>query len=90
MAANLDPQDAFHLAVPILAAILFFISIQAYRRTRTARVLLFALAFAAYFVKSLFIASEILIPEQNDLLEFLAIVADVAILSLFFAGAVKR
>ena len=90
MAGNVDPQDLVRLAVPVLAGILAFISIQAYRRNRTTRVLFFTLAFGLYFVKSLFISTEVLIPEQNDLLEFLGIVCDAAILLLFFFGAVKR
>jgi hypothetical protein len=88
--ASLEPQDLFRLAVPVLAGVLLFISVTAYRRTRTTRILFFMLAFALYFVKSLFISTEILIPEQNDLLEFLGIVSDVAILCLFFFGALKR
>jgi hypothetical protein len=90
MAGGIEAQDLFRLAVPILAGILLFISVQAYRRTRTTRVLLFSLAFCIYFLKSLFISTEILIPSQNDLLEYLGIVADVAILCLFFFGARKR
>jgi hypothetical protein len=90
VAANFDPHDLPRLVVPVLAGILFFISVQAYRRTRTTRVLFFLCAFALYFVKSLFISTEILVPEQNDLLEFLGIVADVGILGLFFFGALKR
>lgn len=86
----IDPQDLFRLVVPILAAVLLFISVQAYRRTRTTRMIFFTLAFGVYFLKSLFISTEILVPEANDTLEFLGIVADVAILGLFFLGAVKR
>ena len=85
-----DPQDFVRLAIPVLAGILLFISVTAYMRTKTTRVLFFAAAFALYFVKSLFISTEILLPEQNDLLEYLGIVADAGILILFFLGALKR
>lgn len=88
--ADLDLQDLFRLLVPLLAGILLFVSVQAYRRTRTTRVLFFAAAFGVYFLKSLFIGTELLLPDQGDLLEYLGVVADAAILVLFFLGALKR
>lgn len=85
-----DLQDAFRLVVPVLAFGLFLVAAHAYRRNRTTRVLLIAAAFGAYAVKGLFISTEVVLPEHGNLLEYLSVLADVAILLLFFFGVVHR
>lgn len=88
--AMIDLQDAVRLVIPVLALILFAVSVQSYRRTRTPRVLFFASAFGVYFLKSLFIGSELLIPEQGDALEYLSVLGDAVFLLLLLAGLLKR
>jgi hypothetical protein len=87
--ADIEFTDVIRLLIPLLAAVLFVFALMAYRRRPTARVLLFASAFGVYFVKGVFLGTEIFIPEGSDLLTALTIVADAVILLLFFLGMVK-
>ncbi|MFA5943506.1 MAG: hypothetical protein WC876_03460 [Candidatus Thermoplasmatota archaeon] len=86
---SLEFQDVFRLLVPLLAAGMLFFAAQAYKRARTTRLLLFAAAFAIFFVKSLFIGTELLFPEQGDFLEAMSVVADCIILLLFFLSMTR-
>lgn len=86
---DLGWDNLLSITIPLLAFIPFSIALVAYRRTPTPRVLLFTAAFAAYFLKGLFIAAEVLVWEGNPLLDALELVTDALILVLFTLGMLK-
>ncbi|MEK6974910.1 MAG: hypothetical protein AABY18_01045 [Candidatus Thermoplasmatota archaeon] len=89
MAEPIELHDIFRLLVPLFAAVMLYFSAQAYRRARTKRLMFFMAAFAVFFLKSLFIGTELIFPEQNDLFETIGIIADCLILLLFFLSMTR-
>ncbi|HEV7386461.1 MAG TPA: hypothetical protein VGN89_16375 [Phenylobacterium sp.] len=88
MPAEFQWDDAVSLAIAVLAGILFAIALKAWRRTPTTRVLLFAAAFGVFFLRGLLKPAVLLVGDipAIDLLELLA---DLAVLVLFFLGMTK-
>ncbi|MBI2078336.1 MAG: hypothetical protein HYT80_08230 [Euryarchaeota archaeon] len=82
-------DDVIGIGVMFLAAIPFLISVLAYRRTPTTRVLLFTAAFGLFFVKGLIVAAESLVWHEHPVLNAYELVADALILFLFAAGMLK-
>lgn len=87
--AEFEWDDGVGLGIAALAAVLFFIALKAYLRTRTPRVLLFTLAFGAFFAKGLLKVVEVLATGESPVIDGLELVAEAAVLLLFFAGMVK-
>ena len=88
-AGEFEWDDGVGLVVALLAAVLFWIALRAYLRTRTTRVLLFASAFGVFFAKGLLKVVEWLWVGDHPAIDALEILADAAILLLFFLGMIK-
>ncbi|HUR69517.1 MAG TPA: hypothetical protein VM370_09750 [Candidatus Thermoplasmatota archaeon] len=86
---GLEWDDWVGLALAIVAGILFFIALRAYRRTRTTRVLLFAAAFGMYFVKELVGGAGPVLPVGESLVDTVELLADASVLLLFFLGTTR-
>jgi len=76
-------DDIIEIGITVMAAIVFFVALQAYLRTRTTRVLLFAAGFGAYFLKGVAAAFEVLWFAENDLLNGTELLFEAAALLLF-------
>lgn len=87
--AALEWDDAVGMGIAVLAGILFYIALRAYLRTRTPRVLLFALAFGAYFVKATIASAAALIGVDIGVIDAIELVGDASILILFFAATLR-
>ena len=88
-AGQFEWDDAVGLLIAFLAALLFAIAAKAYRRRRTSRVLLFAAAFGVFFAKGLLKVAEVLWIGDSPTVDAFELVADAAVLALFFLGMVK-
>ncbi len=88
-AGEFEWDDGVGLGIALLAGILFAIALKAYARTRTARVLLFAAAFGVFFAKGLLKVVEVLWTGDSAAVDALEVVADAAILLLFFLGMTR-
>lgn len=82
-------DDLLSLAIAIFALVPFTIALLAYRRTSTTRVLLFACAFGAIFVKGIFVTIETMFFDGNPTLEAIELICDASTLLFFFAGMLK-
>lgn len=80
MAFELEP--ILRVGVAILALGVFVIAALSYRRRPTLRTLLLTIAFGIYFLKGIFLSSDILLPEQGDFLNSLGVLADAVFLIL--------
>ncbi len=82
-------DDALGLVVAAFAAVLFWIATPGYRRLPTAMVLLFASASGAFSRKSVLKIVEVIVFGERAFVDALEVIADAAVLLLFFAGMIK-
>jgi hypothetical protein len=88
-AAEFQWDDAVGLVIALLGGVLFAIALKAYLRTRTPRVLFFASAFGVFFAKGLLKLAEVFLLGEGALVDTAELLADLAILLLFFLGTTR-
>jgi hypothetical protein len=73
----------------LFAALLLVLSIMAYRKLRSRRILLVSIAFSLFAVRAIVFRLDLLIPEmESSILELLLAVMSFAALSLFFVAII--
>jgi uncharacterized membrane protein len=86
-----DIADIFDFGTGIFAAILFALSLIAYRNLRSKKLLFVAGAFGLFAIRTIVSRLDIFMPEiESTILELLLAVMSFAALSLFFVAIVKR
>lgn len=80
--AVIDIEQGLRLLVAFLALAVFIIALLSYRRRPILRTLLLTVAFSIYFLKGIFLSTDIFLPEQGDFLNSLGVLADAAFLIL--------
>jgi hypothetical protein len=86
-----DVADIFDFGTGIFAAILFALSLIAYRNLRSKKLLFVAGAFGLFAIRTIVSRLDIFMPEiESTILELLLAVMSFAALSLFFVAIVKR
>lgn len=86
----LEWDDAVELAITALSAIILVVALMGWRRTNTARYRWFALAFAAFFLKGVFSALEVLWFTDYGPLNAAELLAEAAALGLLVVGMLRR
>jgi hypothetical protein len=91
MIEELDIAEILKLGSGLIALILLFISLLAYRRIKQKRILFVSAAFALYVIKIIAEHVEIFSPNlDTSLLDLLLSFIDFAILLLFFLAVVRN
>jgi hypothetical protein len=86
-----DVADIFDFGTGIFAAILFALSLIAYRNLRSKKLLFVAGAFGLFAIRTIVSRLDIFMPEiESTILELLLAVMSFAALGLFFVAIVKR
>ena len=83
--------ELFDFGSGIFAAILFALSLIAYRNLKTKRLLFVSGAFAIFAIRTIVSRLDLFMPEiESSLLEFILAIMAFAALTLFFLAIVKR
>jgi hypothetical protein len=83
--------DIFDYASGIFAAVLFVLSLIAYRNTKTRKLLFVSAAFALFSLRTIIARLDFIIPEaQSTTIEIALSLSAFAILILFFMAIVKK
>jgi hypothetical protein len=83
--------EIFDFGSGIFAALLFALSLIAYRNLKTKRLLFVSGAFAIFAIRTIVSRLDLFMPEiESSLLEFLLAIMAFAALTLFFLAIVKR
>jgi len=86
-----DLAELFDLGTGIFAAILFALSLIAYRRIKSKRILYVAIAFAIFAIRVIVSKLDLFIPEiESSSLDLILAIMGFAALGLFFFAIVKR
>ena len=86
-----DLAEFFDLGTGIFAAILFALSLIAYKRIKSRRILYVAIAFAIFAIRVIVSNLDLFMPEiESSSLELLLAVMGFAALGLFFLAIVRR
>lgn len=86
-----DLSEFFDLGTGIFAAILFALSIIAYKRIKSKRILYVAIAFAIFAIRVIVSKLDLFVPEiESSSLELLLAIMGFAALGLFFFAIVRR
>jgi hypothetical protein len=86
-----DLAEFFDLGTGIFAAILFALSLIAYKRIKSRRILYVAIAFAIFAIRAIVSNLDLFMPEiESSSLELLLAVMGFAALGLFFLAIVRR
>jgi len=86
-----DLAEFFDLGTGIFAAILFALSLIAYKRIKSRRILYVAIAFAIFAIRVIVSNLDLFMPEiESSSLELLLAVMGFAALGLFFFAIVRR
>jgi hypothetical protein len=87
----IDIIDIFDYGSGIFAAILFVISLIAYRNAKTKRLLFVSAAFALFSLRTIIARLDFFIPEaQSTTIEVALSLSGFVILTLFFIAIVKK
>ena len=86
-----DLAEFFDLGTGIFAAILFALSLIAYKRIKSRRILYVAIAFAIFAIRAIVSNLDLFMPEiESSSLELLLAIMGFAALGLFFLAIVRR
>jgi hypothetical protein len=86
-----DVAEIFDFGTGIFAAILFALSLIAYRNLRSKRLLFVSSAFGLFAIRTIVSRLDLFMPEiESTILELLLAVMSFAALALFFVAIVKR
>jgi hypothetical protein len=86
---NLEAEKLLNLGSGILALVLFIVSLVAYKRTKSKKLVYVSTAFGIFAVKSLLISMELFFGDLSWI-DPVASILDFGILLAFFAGMLKK
>lgn len=90
VSSGIEADNLVTFGSSILASILFFITIVAYKRDKRKRLLYVSTAFFLFAVKGFLLTSDIFFPQKAGWVDLTASLLDFAILTSFFVGILKK
>ncbi len=90
VSSGIEADNLVTFGSSILASILFFITIVAYKRDKRKRLLYVSTAFFLFAVKGFLLTSDIFFSQKAGWIDLTASLLDFAILMSFFVGILKK
>jgi hypothetical protein len=91
MISEIDIYTLLQFVVGAFSLILFAVSITAFKKSGSRRLLMVSAAFFLYFVKVLLLNVDVFIPDlQNVPVDLMSIIFDFLILLLFFVAIISK